>query len=55
MLFYIIRVAHKVLFLKLPKIKAVSKLISKENETVLVHLENGYYHIIKKYDIISAI
>ena len=37
------------------KIDAISKLISKENEAVLVDLENGNYHIITKYDIISAI
>ena len=36
-------------------IDAVSKLITKENQAVLVDLENGSYHIITKYDIISAI
>jgi len=36
-------------------IDAVSKLITKENQAVLVDLENGKYHIITKYDIISAI
>ncbi|NVJ88661.1 MAG: pyridoxal-phosphate dependent enzyme [Flavobacteriaceae bacterium] len=40
---------------KSAKLEAVSKLISKENEAVLVDLENGNYHIITKYDIISAI
>lgn len=36
-------------------IDAVSKLITKENQAVLVDLENGSHHIITKYDIISAI
>ncbi len=36
-------------------IDAVSKLITKENQAVLVDLENGKHHIITKYDIISAI
>ena len=36
-------------------IDAVSKLITKDNQAVLVDLENGKYHIITKYDIISAI
>ncbi|MCL4151111.1 UNVERIFIED_CONTAM: hypothetical protein GTU68_043168 [Idotea baltica] len=40
---------------KSTKIDAISKLISKENEAVLVDLENGQHHIITKYDIISAI
>ena len=40
---------------KSAKIDEISKLISKENEAVLVDLENGNYHIITKYDIISAI
>jgi cystathionine beta-synthase len=40
---------------KSTKIDAISKLISKENEAVLVDLENGNYHIITKYDIISAL
>ena len=35
-------------------IDAVSKLITKENQAVLVDLENGSHHIITKYDIISA-
>ena len=34
---------------------AVSKLITKDNQAVLVDLENGKYHIITKYDIINAI
>ncbi|MHB0755875.1 pyridoxal-phosphate dependent enzyme [Polaribacter sp. M15] len=37
------------------KLDEVSKLISKENDAVLVDLENGNHHIITKYDIISAI
>ncbi len=37
------------------KLEEVSKLINKENQAVLVDLENGNYHIITKYDIISAI
>ncbi|MFK8059774.1 MAG: pyridoxal-phosphate dependent enzyme [Polaribacter sp.] len=40
---------------KSAKIDEISKLISKENEAVLVDLENGNHHIITKYDIISAI
>ena len=36
-------------------IDEVSKLISKDNQTVLVELENGKYHIITKHDIISSI
>ncbi|WP_369049127.1 pyridoxal-phosphate dependent enzyme [Tenacibaculum sp. UWU-22] len=36
-------------------IEKVSKLITKNNEAVLVDLENGEYYIITKYDIISAI
>ncbi|APZ46815.1 cystathionine beta-synthase [Polaribacter reichenbachii] len=40
---------------KTAKIDEISKLISKENEAVLVDLENGNHHIITKYDIISAI
>ena len=40
---------------KSAKIDAISKLFSKENEAVLVDLENGNHHIITKYDIISAI
>ncbi|MFY9242650.1 MAG: pyridoxal-phosphate dependent enzyme [Polaribacter sp.] len=40
---------------KSTKIDAISKLISKENEAVLVDLENGNFHIITKYDIISAL
>ena len=40
---------------KSAKIDAISKLISKDNEAVLVDLENGNHHIITKYDIINAI
>ena len=36
-------------------IEEVSKLFTKENEAVLVELENGSYHIITKYDIIGSI
>ncbi|ALU74990.1 pyridoxal-phosphate dependent enzyme [Tenacibaculum finnmarkense] len=36
-------------------IDTVSKLITKENQAVLVDLGNGKHHIITKYDIISAI
>ncbi|QTD37506.1 pyridoxal-phosphate dependent enzyme [Polaribacter batillariae] len=39
---------------KSAKIDAISKLITKENQAVLVDLENGNHHIITKYDIISA-
>ncbi|QOD61704.1 pyridoxal-phosphate dependent enzyme [Polaribacter haliotis] len=39
---------------KSAKLDAISKLITKENQAVLVDLENGNYHIITKYDIISA-
>ncbi|RZN78584.1 MAG: pyridoxal-phosphate dependent enzyme [Winogradskyella sp.] len=37
------------------KIDEISKLINKENNAVLVDLENGKYHIITKHDIISAL
>jgi cystathionine beta-synthase len=40
---------------KLTKLEEVSKLITKENQAVLVDLENGSHQIITKYDIISAI
>ena len=40
---------------KSANLEAISKLISKENEAVLVDLENGNHHIITKYDVISAI
>jgi len=40
---------------KSTSIDAVSKLITKDNQAVLVDLENGKYHIITKYDIIGAI
>jgi cystathionine beta-synthase len=36
-------------------IEEVSKLFSKENQAVLVALENGKHHIITKYDIIGSI
>jgi cystathionine beta-synthase len=37
------------------KLEDISKLITKENDAVLVDLENGNHHIITKYDVISAI
>lgn len=37
------------------KVEDVSKLISQENNAVLVDLEDGKYHIITKYDIINSI
>ncbi|WLD25201.1 pyridoxal-phosphate dependent enzyme [Flavobacterium dauae] len=40
---------------KKAKVEDVSKLISQENNAVLVDLENGKYHIITKYDIINSI
>lgn len=40
---------------KSASIDAISKLITKENQAVLVDLENGKHHIVTKYDIISAI
>ena len=40
---------------KTAKLEDISKLITKENDAVLVDLENGNHHIITKYDIISAI
>ncbi|WP_299670935.1 pyridoxal-phosphate dependent enzyme [uncultured Polaribacter sp.] len=39
---------------KTAKLDEISKLITKENQAVLVDLENGNHHIITKYDIISA-
>ena len=36
-------------------IDAISKLINKDNQAVLVDLDNGAHHIITKYDIIKAI
>ncbi|MFL0120375.1 pyridoxal-phosphate dependent enzyme [Tenacibaculum maritimum] len=36
-------------------IEDVSKLITKDNQAVLIDFENGKYHIITKYDVISAI
>ncbi|WGH76543.1 pyridoxal-phosphate dependent enzyme [Tenacibaculum tangerinum] len=40
---------------KTASIDEVSKLITKENQAVLVDLDNGKHHIITKYDIIRAI
>ncbi|MDP2541799.1 cystathionine beta-synthase [Tenacibaculum discolor] len=40
---------------KSASIDEVSKLVNKENQAVLVDLENGKHHIITKYDIIRAI
>ncbi|NVK53713.1 MAG: pyridoxal-phosphate dependent enzyme [Flavobacteriaceae bacterium] len=40
---------------KTASIEEVSKLITKENQAVLVALDNGKYSIITKHDIISAI
>ena len=37
------------------KVEEVSKLITKENNAVLVDLGNGKHHIITKYDIINSI
>lgn len=37
------------------KIDEVSKLFTKENQAVIVELENGKHHIITKYDIIGSI
>lgn len=37
------------------KLEDISKLMTKENDAVLVDLENGEYHIITKHDIISGI
>lgn len=36
-------------------VEEVSKLINKDNQAVLVQLDNGKYHIITKHDIISSI
>jgi cystathionine beta-synthase len=36
-------------------IEEVSRLFTKENEAVLIELENGSHHIITKYDIIGSI
>ncbi len=36
-------------------IEAVSQLFTKDNQAVLIDLENGKYHIITKYDIIGSI
>jgi len=40
---------------KSTSIEKVSKLITKDNQAVLVALDNGKHHIITKYDIINAI
>lgn len=40
---------------KKAKVEDVSKLITKDNNAVLVDLEDGKYHIITKYDIINSI
>ncbi|PQJ74020.1 pyridoxal-phosphate dependent enzyme [Polaribacter gangjinensis] len=40
---------------KSTKLEVISKLITRENQAVLVDLEDGNYHIVTKYDIISAI
>jgi len=40
---------------RITSIEHISKLINKENNAVLVDLENGNYHIITKHDIISAV
>lgn len=37
------------------KVEEVSQLITKDNNAVLVDLENGKHHIITKYDIINSI
>ena len=36
-------------------VEEVSKLITKDNQAVLIELENGNHHIITKYDIIGSI
>lgn len=36
-------------------IEEVSKFFTKENDVVLVELENGNHHIITKYDVIGSI
>ncbi len=36
-------------------VEEVSKLINKENQAVLVEMENGKFHIITKYDIIASL
>ena len=40
---------------KMTTLEDVSKLITNENDAVIIDLENGNHHIITKYDIISAI
>ena len=52
---------HEIMGKPFPIVKAnasieeVSKLITKDNQAVVIELENGKYHIITKYDIINAI
>jgi len=52
---------HEIMGKPYPVVKAgtsieeVSKLITKDNQAVLIELENGKYHIITKYDIINSI
>ncbi len=52
---------HEIMGKPYPVVKAgtsieeVSKLITKNNQAVLIELENGKYHIITKYDIINSI
>jgi cystathionine beta-synthase len=41
--------------MKNTSVEEISKLINKDNQAVLVDLENGKYHIITKHDVISAI
>jgi cystathionine beta-synthase len=36
-------------------IEEISKLITKDNQAVLVELEGGKFHIITKHDVISSI
>ena len=36
-------------------VEEVSKLITKENQAVLIDLGNGKHHIITKHDIINSI
>ena len=41
--------------MKNTSVEEISKLINKDNQAVLVDLDNGKYHIITKHDVISAI
>ena len=41
--------------MKNTSVEEISKLINKNNQAVLVDLENGNFHIITKHDVISAI